>query len=83
MGFIGIDRLEDFRLVTRTHVIAWRDDFMHRDLSPATVRRKLSALSSLYQFLCANSAVPLHPVKGVQRRKANNNEGTTPALSDE
>jgi integrase/recombinase XerD len=47
MGFIGIDRLEDFRLVTRTHVMAWRDDFTRRDLSPATVQRKLSVLSSL------------------------------------
>jgi site-specific recombinase XerD len=42
MGFIGIERPEDFRLVTRAHVIEWRDDFKRRGLSPATVRRKLS-----------------------------------------
>jgi site-specific recombinase XerD len=83
MSFIGIERPEDFRIVTRAHVIEWRDDFKHRELSPATVRRKLSALSSLYQYLCEKNAVPLNPVKGVQRPKANNNEGTTPALSDE
>ena len=83
MAFIGIERPEDFRLVTRAHVIAWRDDFTRRALSPATVRRKLSALSSLYQYLCEHNAVPLNPVKGVQRPKANHNEGTTPALSDE
>jgi integrase/recombinase XerD len=83
MAFIGIDRPEDFRLVTRAHVIAWRDDFKRRELSPATIRRKLSALSSLYQYLCKHNAVPLNPVKGLQRPKANHNEGTTPALSDE
>jgi integrase/recombinase XerD len=83
MGFIGIERPEDFRLVTRAHVIAWRDDFTRRALLPATVRRKLSALSSLYQYLCEKNAVPLNPVKGIQRPKANTYEGTTPALSDE
>ena len=83
MHFTGIDRPESFRLITRAHVIAWRDDFTRRELSPATVRRKLAALSSLYQYLCEHNAVLLNPVKGVQRPKANNNEGTTPALSDE
>jgi integrase/recombinase XerD len=63
-------------------VIAWRDDFTRRELSPATIRRKLAALSSLYQYLCEKIAVFLNPVKGVQRPKGNNNEGTTPALSD-
>jgi site-specific recombinase XerD len=65
MDFIEIDRPEDFRLVTRAHVIAWRDDFTRRALSSATIRRKLSALSSLYQYLCEKNAVPLNPVKGV------------------
>jgi site-specific recombinase XerC len=82
-GFIGIEHPEDFRIVTRAYVIEWRDDFKRRALSPATVCRKLSALSSLYQYLCEHNAVPLNPVKGVQRPKANNNEGTTPAFSDE
>lgn len=83
MTFIGINRPEDFRLVTRVHVIEWCADFRRREQSPATVGRKLSALSSLYQYLCEKNAVPLNPVKGVQCPKANNNEGTTPALSDE
>jgi integrase len=83
MDCIGIEPPEDFRLVTRAHVIAWRDSFKARELSPATIRRKLSALSPLYQYLCEKNAVPLNPVKGVQRPKPNNNEGTTPALSDE
>lgn len=52
MRFTGIDHPEDFRRITRAHVIAWCDDFTRRELSPATIRRKLAALSSLYQYLC-------------------------------
>jgi site-specific recombinase XerD len=69
-------------VVIRAHVIAWRKDIERRQLAPATVRRKLSALSSLFEYLCERNAVPYNPVKGVKRPKANNNEGTTPALSD-
>jgi site-specific recombinase XerD len=64
------------------HVIAWRKDSVHRQLAPATIRRKLSALSSLFEHLCERNAVTHNPVKGVKRPKANNNEGTTPVLSD-
>jgi len=68
--------------VTRAHVIAWRKDFEHRKLSAATIRWKLSALSSLFEYLCGRNAVTYNPVKDVQRPKANNYEGTTPALND-
>jgi integrase/recombinase XerD len=81
-AFVGINRPEEFRLITRAHVIAWRKDFERRRLSPSTIRRKLSALSSLFEYLCERNAVTHNPVKGVKRPKANNNEGTTPALSD-
>jgi integrase/recombinase XerD len=81
-GFVGINRPEEFRLITRAHVIAWRKDFERRQLSPSTIRRKLSALSSLFEYLCERNAVTHNPVKGVKWPKANNNEGTTPALSD-
>jgi integrase/recombinase XerD len=81
-AFVGIHRPEEFRLITRAHVIAWREDFERRRLAPSTIRRKLSALSSLFEYLCERNAVTYNPVKGVKRPKANNNEGTTPALSD-
>ena len=80
--FVGIQRPEEFRLITRAHVIAWRKDVERRRLSPSTIRRKLSALSSLFEYLCERNAVTRNPVKGVKRPKANSNEGTTPALSD-
>ena len=81
-GFIGIRSPEELRLVTRAHVIAWREQLEARELAPATIRRKLSALSSLFDYLCEKNAVTHNPVKGVKRPMANSNEGATPALSD-
>src|SRR5438477_216264 len=40
MAFVGISRPEEFRHVTRAHVIAWRKSLESRLLSPATIRRK-------------------------------------------
>jgi integrase/recombinase XerD len=51
-------------------------------LSASTIRRKLSALSSLFDYLCENNAVAGNPVDGVERLSANANEGSTPALGD-
>ena len=47
------------------------------------MRRKLAALSSLFEYLCEKNAVTHNPVKGVKRPAANNNEGKTPALSND
>jgi site-specific recombinase XerD len=68
--------------VTRAHVLAWRTTLEKRGLSSATIRRKLAALSSLFDHLCERNAVSLNPVAGVKRPKSNSNEGKTPALGD-
>ena len=52
MGFVGIGRPEEFRIVARSHVLAWRKDLETRELSGTTIRRKLAALSSLFEHLC-------------------------------
>lgn len=82
MAFTGLSRPEDFRTVTRAHVIAWRTDLERRGLGPNSIRRKLAALSALYDYLCERNAVTYNPTKGVKRPRSNSNEGTTPALSD-
>ena len=48
----------------------------------ATLRRKLSALSSLFDSLCEKNAVTHNPVDGVKRPTADNNQGKTPAIDD-
>jgi Phage integrase, N-terminal SAM-like domain len=52
MHFVGILNPSDFRLVTRAHLIAWRKDLEQRQLGGATIRRKLAAPSSLFEYLC-------------------------------
>lgn len=82
MGFTGIARPEEFRAVTRAHVIAWRDDLARRELGGSTVRHRLAALSSLFEYLCEKNAVTHNPVKGVKRPRSESGEGKTPALGD-
>ena len=69
MQFTGIARPEEFRTVTRAHVIAWRDDLVRRELGGSTVRHRLSALAALFEYLCEKNAVTHNPVKGVERPK--------------
>lgn len=82
MGFLGIEHPEEFRSVTRAHVLAWRGTLEQRDLASSTIRRKLSAVASLFDHLCDENTVTHNPVSGVKRPTADNNEGKTPALSD-
>ncbi len=82
MIFTGLTESKALRSVARSHVIAWRKDMEVRSLSAASIRRKLSALSSLFDYLCERNAVLGNPVDGVKRPAANNNEGSTPALGD-
>ncbi|MHC8297680.1 tyrosine-type recombinase/integrase [Pseudomonas sp. LB3P58] len=82
-GFIGLHTPEQFREVTRAHVLAWRGQFEQRGLSGATQRRKLAALASLFDHLLDSNAVAGgNPVHGVKRPKIETNEGKTPALAD-
>lgn len=82
MLFAGITTPEVFRTVNRAHVLAWRKALEARELSGATIRRKMAALSSLYDFLTERNAVEMNPVKGVKRPKVETYEGKTPALGD-
>ncbi len=86
MAFTGIQKPEEFRLVTPAHVIAWRDELGDRPaderLSGTTIRHRMAALSSLYQYLCDKNAVRHNPVKGIKRPKVESDEGKTPAIAD-
>lgn len=83
MRFVGITTPLQFRLVKRSHLIAWRAQLKSRSLEASTIRRKLSAVASLFDFLCENNAVPFNPVDGVKRPNLGSNEGKSPALGDE
>jgi site-specific recombinase XerD len=86
--FTGIGRPEEFRTVTRAHVIAWREDLRGRltkrgiPWSDSSIRHRLSALAALFEHLCERNAVTHNPVKGVERPKSDSGEGQTPAIGD-
>src|SRR5216683_3087794 len=81
-AFTGIRQPTELRSITRAHVIAWRKHLESRALAPSSIRRKLSALSALFDYLCERNAVAGNPVDGVKRPMSNSNEGSTPALGD-
>ncbi len=82
IAFCGIEAPDELRQVTRAHLIAWRGLLEGQGLAPATIRRKLSAIASLFDYLCNENAVEHNPVAGVKRPAVDSNEGKTPALSD-
>jgi integrase/recombinase XerD len=82
LSFTGLKTFIELRTVSRSHVIAWRKDLERRELADTSIRRKLSALSSLFDYLCERNAVAGNPVDGVKRPMSNGNEGSTPALGD-
>lgn len=83
MEFTGIVEPLEFRDVNRAHIIAWRKKLEAKELAAATIRRKLSSLSSLYDYLCERNAIVVNPTHGVTRPSEGSYEGKTPALGDE
>ena len=75
MRFTGIVRPEEFRTVTRAHIIAWRDDLARRGLGGSTIRTG-------WRRSPRKNAVTHNPVKGVERPRTESGEGKTPALGD-
>jgi integrase/recombinase XerD len=83
MRFAGVERPEEFRTVTRAHIIAWRDELAGRQLGGGTIRHRLASLASLFEFLCNKNDITHNPVKGVERPKTESDEGKTPTLGDD
>src|SRR5580692_3777400 len=50
-AFTGLRQPAELRTVTRAHVIAWRKHLESRVLAPSSIRRKLSAISALFDYL--------------------------------
>lgn len=65
-GFLGITAPDQFRAVTRAHVLAWRRQLEQRGLAGATIRRKLSALASLFDHLLDAIAIIAHRPAGLK-----------------
>lgn len=77
-----IETLADLKKITAAHVSYWREQLKSSGSGPATIRRRISALSRLYQFLIQKSALNYNPARDVERPKEGANQGKTPALSN-
>lgn len=83
MRVIGITTQAELRSVTHKHVVAW-DHYMREfeapRPSPPTIRRRLSALSSLFSHLIQHAGIDVNPVREIKRPPADA-EGQTPAFA--
>ena len=82
MRTLGITTPEQLRQVDHRAVIAWERIMREQEgAAPSSVRRRLSALSSLFKHLVRHGSAGRNPVVDVQRPAINREEGTTAAFS--
>lgn len=81
VGFLGIGSAQELRGVGRAAVLAWRNNMMHAGTKPRTLRRRLSALASLFKHLVAQRVADVNPVREISRPRVNRRQGTTRAFS--
>lgn len=78
---MGIRSAAELRQVNRAAVIAWQNLMKERGIKPRTIRRRLSALSSLFSHLVAHRAADTNPLRDIKRPRVNRRQGTTRAFS--
>ena len=82
MRMFGIATPEQLRQVDHRSVMLWERRMREEEqLEASTVRRRLAALSSLFNHLVKFGIVEQNPVKDVERPAINRREGMTPAFS--
>jgi site-specific recombinase XerD len=78
---MNVRSAEELRHVGRAAVIAWQNQMRERGDMPRTIRRRLSALSSLFEHLVAHRAADANPVRDIKRPRVNRRHGVTRAFS--
>lgn len=66
--------------ITPVHVAGYRDQLVREGMSPATVKRHLSALRMLFSHMVTTGAMPYNPAREVKTQPVRRAEGKTPAL---
>lgn len=83
VGALDIASREELYAVTPAAVLAWQALLEARAMKPTTLRRKLSALSSLFRHLVKEQLVSHNPVRDITRPRVNRRTGKTAAFSQE
>jgi integrase/recombinase XerD len=78
---LGIRSAAELRQVDRAAVIFWREAMERDKVKASTIRRRLSALSSLFTHLVDHRAVDRNPVRDVKRPRINRRTGKTASFS--
>lgn len=77
----GVQSAEELRTVDRAAVVAWQNQMQRDGVKPRTIRRRLSALSSLFVHLIEHRSAESNPVRDIKRPRVNRRQGTTRAFS--
>lgn len=78
---LNIRSADELRHVDRAAVVAWQNTMQREGVRPRTIRRRLSALSSLFVHLVEHRAADSNPVRDIKRPRVNLRQGTTRAFS--
>jgi len=78
---MGITSADELRKVSRAAIVAWQNAMKASGERPRTIRRRLSALSSLFAHLVEHRAADENPVRDIKRPRVNRRQGTTRAFS--
>jgi integrase/recombinase XerD len=81
VSMMGIRSADELKLVNRAVVVAWQNVMKDRGEKPRTIRRRLSALSSLFAHLIEHHVVNENPVRDIKRPRVNRRHGVTRAFS--
>ena len=82
MATLAITTSDELRQVDHRAVIAWERAMREVEhAAPSTIRRRLSALSSLFKHLVRHGHAAKNPVREIERPAINREEGTTAAYS--
>jgi integrase/recombinase XerD len=82
MATLGITTTGELRQVDHRAVIAWERSMREtQHAAPSTIRRRLSALSSLFKHLVRHGHAAKNPVREIERPAINRDEGSTLAFS--
>jgi integrase/recombinase XerD len=82
MATIAITTTDELRRVDHRAVIAWERHMREVEgAAPSTIRRRMSALSSLFKHLVRHGHAAKNPVTEIDRPAINREEGTTLAFA--
>ncbi len=68
---------------TQAHVISWRDAMIEAEMAESTINSRISALSSLFNFLCEKQIMAINPAQGIIRPKVEQDHVKAPVLTKE